>query len=384
MNKIVFFDLNIVGIKRYPLEIANAINSSITDHYFYFLYEEDPDNLYDTVLNKLPVNSELIKIKYPNYYHIKTILNKISPNSLLVMAQRIPDSAIVSIANQLNIRTYMFQHGLYVPFMKKNNKMFIKKIRKTIRYFLYLSVIAKTTNSNFFKIFLVYYKIFIKGSKMPNFNLDLSKINVNKVFVYGIYWKKYHLNEYGYDMNNQLIVGTPDLVRLKELEDKKTENAICYICQTLVEDDRLTREAMIHFLNILSNSIKEQRLYIKLHIRSDISLYDNLSKKSNVFLLKDSFPKCNKYIGHYSSMLALSMKITKNVFLWKFENHNEYPFYFSKNCMIQSNNSKDLLFFINKKEIAENDNKIDDFFHYNENPFDKIKLELIEKSPNIA
>ena len=377
MKKIVFFDLNIVGIKRYPLEIANCINSLNTDYYFYFLYEEDPEGLYETVLNRLPVNSELINIKYPTYYFIKNLLEKISPESLLVMAQRIPDSAIVSIANQLNVRTYMFQHGLYVPFMKKNNKMFVKKIKKTIRYFLYLSVISKTTSSNYFKIFLIYYKIFIKGFKMPDFNLDLSKINVKKVFVYGAYWKKYHLNEYGYDLNNQLIVGTPDLLKLSELVDKKTENAICYICQTLVEDDRLTRKSMVDFLNILSNCIKEQKLYIKLHIRSDISLYENLSKKSNVILLKDTFPKCNKYIGHYSSMLALSMKITKNIFLWKFENHNDYPFYFSENCMIQSNNIKDLLFFINQKEIAENDNKIDDFFHYDRNPINKIVLELI-------
>ena len=163
MKKIVFFDLNIVGIKRYPLEIANAINSINTDYYFYFLYEEDPEGLFEKVLNELPVNSELIKIKHPNYYYIKNLLNKISPSSLLVMAQRIPDSAIVSVANQLNIRTYMFQHGLYVPFMRKNNKMFVKKITKTIRYILYLSIIAKTTNSNFLKIFIIYYKIFMKG-----------------------------------------------------------------------------------------------------------------------------------------------------------------------------------------------------------------------------
>ena len=45
--------------------------------------------------------------------------------------------------------------------------------------------------------------------------------------------------------------------------------------------------------------------------------------------------------------------------------------------MIQSNNIKDLLFFINQKEIAENDNMIDDFFHYDRNPINKIVLELI-------
>ena len=48
-----------------------------------------------------------------------------------------------------------------------------------------------------------------------------------------------------------------------------------------------------------------KNMYIKLHIRSDISLYENLSKKSNVILLKDSFPKCNKYIGHYSSIAII-------------------------------------------------------------------------------
>lgn len=377
MKKVMFFDLNIVGIGRYPLQIANEMNKNDENIYFYFLYEEDPSNKLQEVSNKLPTNSKVIKIKKPDYQYIKNLMQVISPNSFLVMAQRIPDSALVSVANELGIKTFKFQHGLYIPFMKRDIKMFVSKIVKTIRYLQYSLVIAKATHFNKFQMLKEYINIFFKGKKITDTNLPIEKINADTVFVYGEYWKEYHTKEFGYGYKQQIIVGYPDLMQLEEIRKKSQEDAVCYICQTLVEDGRMARENMEKFIEILSENIGEKKLYIKLHPRSDMTLYEPLKNRKNIIFTQTDFPHCAKYIGHYSSMLAIAMYLTNEVFLWKFENHNEYPFYLVYNAKILTNSIDEMKNFIqNKIEITDTNNDIEDYFYFNDNPIRIISSKL--------
>ena len=363
MEKIAFFDLNVIGIGRYPSNIANEMVKHFGENIeFYFLYEEDPNKKLKEVKKSLPKNSHLIKIKTVKYQYLKTLLQEINPKSLVVMAQRIPDNAIVAIANELGIKTFKFQHGLYIPHMKRNIALFIEKIRKTIRYMQYALVVAEATRLPKIKALKDYIDVFIKGKNITKTSLPLDKINAKKVFVYGEYWKQYHKEHYGYSIDQQIVVGYPDLMILEEIKKKPQEDAICYICQTLVEDGRLSREQMLQFIDILSDAIEDKKLYIKLHPRSDMSLYKKLQNKSNIIFLKNDFPYCKKYIGHYSSMLAIAMYLTDEVFLWKFEDHNEYPFYFRENALL-SNSKDDVRKFINRsKLIKQKKNKIEYFF----------------------
>lgn len=385
MIKILFFDLNIIGLKRYPLDIAKSLNEENADYFFYFLYEEDPSNIRSDIQKLLPDNAILKKIKVPLHKYLTKVIYDINPDHVFVFAQRIPDTAIVSIANKMNIHTYMFQHGLYIPFMKKNKIIFLNKMYKIIRYIGYIYTISIVTNENFINLLYAYFNIYIRGYKIVNTKIEFKKFNVDKVFVYGNYWKTYHSNEFGYDNRQQYVVGTPDLHRLEELKHVKTEDAVCYICQTLVEDDRLDKYDMLNFLDILSTSINDKKLYIKLHLRSNINIYKHLLDKKNIIIVDDIFPKCDKYIGHYSSMLALSLKITSKVFLWKFDNHNTYPSYLTENSLYYSNDPDVLKNFINnnnKNNINEslNKNSIDEYFYYDSNPIRKIinKLDSIK------
>jgi len=379
MKKIMFFDLNIIGIGRYPLQIANEIIKEDDEVYFYFLYEEDPDNKLEEIVAKLPKNSEVIKIKKPNYNYLKNLMQNISPESFLVMAQRIPDNALVSIANKLNIQTFKFQHGLYIPFMKRDISMFISKMVKTLRYIQYALVVAQATKYNKIEMIKEYINIFLKGKKITDTNFPLEKINAKTVFVYGDYWKEYHKEEYGYILEQQIVVGYPDLAQLDSIKRKPQENAVCYICQTLVEDGRLPREQMIDFVELLAKSIGDTKLYMKLHPRSDMTLYKALQNKKNVVFSKTDFPHVTKYIGHYSSMLAIAMYLTDEVFLWEFEGHNEYPFYLVDNAKVISTYKKELnKFLVNDSPTNSNNNNIH-FYFANKNTFALITKKLLGK-----
>jgi len=363
MKKVMFFDLNIIGIGRYPLQIANEINKENSEVYFYFLYEEDPDNKLNEIVAKLPKNSEVIKIKKPNYNYLKNLMQTIAPDSFLVMAQRIPDNALVSIANELNIQTFKFQHGLYIPFMKRDISMFLSKVVKTLRYIQYALVVAQATKYNKFEMIKEYINIFLKGKKITDTKFPLEKINAKTVFVYGEYWKEYHQKEYGYSLEQQLIVGYPDLVQLDNIKKKPQEDAVCYICQTLVEDGRLPREQMVDFIELLAKSIGDTKLYMKLHPRSDMTLYKALENKKNVIFSKTDFPHVTKYIGHYSSMLAIAMYITDEVFLWEFEGHNEYPFYLVDNAKESSSDDERFKVFLENEHIeSKQSNNINYYF----------------------
>ena len=66
---------------------------------------------------------------------------------------------------------------------------------------------------------------------------------------------------------------------------------------------------MINFMESFSKIVKDLniKLYIKLHPRSDMSLYNMLPKET--VYIKEGIPNTESYIGHYSSLIA------KTVFL---------------------------------------------------------------------
>lgn len=363
-----------MGLARYPLQIANQINTSTDDNKFYFLYEEDPSEKLHDFSQSSPDNSTIVKVKNNSQKSIQKLLLELAPDILIVMAQRVPDSALVAIANKLGIQTVMLQHGLYVPFMKKNNSIFISKMYKALRYLQYSITVAKTINQTPFKVCWAYFNIFTKGKKITQYDLPLKKINTSKVLVYGDYWKRYHQSEFGYSLEQQIIVGYPDLDQLNAIKQNPQEDAVCYICQTLVEDDRLPRSNMERFIQLLCANIGNRKLYIKLHPRSDITLYNPLKGKNNVIFLNKKFPHCNKYIGHYSSLIAMGMHLTNNIFLWKFDNHNEYPTYLTNNAWSLSNNVNEFRFFLELEADMAKKNCLNDYFYYEKktNPINKI------------
>jgi hypothetical protein len=365
MNKrILFFDLNLIGIARYPLQIANKINTKDCTNQFYFLYEEDPDGKIKELNLLIPKNSKLIKVKSNSFKSLRNLLSELNLDVLVVSAQRIPDSALVATANSLGIKTIMLQHGLYIPFMKKSIAIFIRKIFKTVRYFQYAITISKAIHGNRINVVLTYMKVFIGGKKISNYKLPLDKINACKVLVYGEYWKKYHHKEFGYNFSQQITVGYPDLIQLDGIKKNPQEDAVCYICQTLVEDDRLPRVDMDRFINTLSENIGSKRLYIKLHPRSDLTIYKPLLSRKNIIFLDKEFPHCEKYIGHYSSLLAMGMYLTNKIFLWKFNEHNDYPDYLINNSYKFSCNEQDLNNFLDLDNCTEASGRIDEYFFY--------------------
>jgi len=327
--KIAFFDLTINGIGRYPSRLSHIISNSDDDHEFIFYCDSTEFGNEKIALKTLPQNSRVKLIGSPTAKNILGLLKADQPDCLVVMAQRIPDSAIVIAANSLGIKTIMYQHGLYIPFMKREAKIFIERIGKTVRYLRYSMAIGKITDQGRFKTLLNYINVFVKGKPAADVFENLRLLNADEVLVYGDHWKEYHTEHFGYSIDQQITVGYPDLEGISKLQNKKPEKALCYIAQTLIEDGRMDRQIMVSFIESLSSIVRRHNisLIIKLHPRSDLSLYESLQGYAT--FEQQDFPVCDTYIGHYSSVIIKGAFISNKLILVDFPEH-EIPEYINE------------------------------------------------------
>ena len=135
----------------------------------------------------------------------------------------------------------------------------------------------------------------------------------------GDYWKDYYINTMGYPSDRVKIMGDHDLDGFVVSQNSK-ERAICYIATILVEDGSRTRTEFKKFTDALNNVLdKDVKLYIKLHPRSDISLYSTFNRDNVEFIREGSLPSVTWYIGHRSPLLARALYESDNLLIWKFK-----------------------------------------------------------------
>jgi hypothetical protein len=320
--KIIFYDINLLNQKKYIGDIIDSFISNNKNNVV-ILYDEFDEEGFDYFKDK---NCEVIQNKSITYNKIKKSLLYLNPELLIVNAQRLSDTAYVSVAKQLGIKTMMIQHGMYVPFLKRESFYLFKKILKTLKYFMYSQVIAKVISQNGITVFKKFTDTFIKGKIYKDAIDFTNQINVDHVLVYGEYWKKYHHDIFGYSFEQQTVIGYHELNKVDAIKSKIFEKtAVCYIAQTLVEDGRFDRGSMELFVKNLEEIAKYKKVYIKLHPRSDRTLYEN----KNLILLDNDIPNVGIYLGHYSSLIALVGHLQGRTILYEFDEH-EIPYYFKE------------------------------------------------------
>ena len=168
------------------------------------------------------------------------------------------------------------------------------------------------------------YQINIPESK----HLSGDDLKVDYVFSYDQSWDEYYKVHFGYDKKQMIYMGNPDFNLLKGKDLSKKEDAVCYICQSFVEEVRLDPNKLDAFLKDLNKSLKGKKLYIKMHPMTDMKYYKSISSYENVEFTKD-FPICTKYIGHYSSLLAVAKQVSDDVLIWEFPEHHLPPYFLS-------------------------------------------------------
>lgn len=366
MKKILFYDRVCVNFRKYIPDIIDTINK---DKNLEMLLAYDEEEKADRI-HFAKKGIKTYKTKLFEKHH--KIIDKFKPDLLLVNAQRISDSSLVVYAKKLGIKTIMIQHGMYIPFMKRESAFFVKKLFMIFRYIFYTFSISRILGLPFLKTLKTLYNIYVKGD---NYNKGLGisdEINTDYVFVYGEYWKEYHNVVFGYNHDCQHVIGYHELKRIEDIKKRNfEEKSICYIAQTLVEDGRFEEKEFEDFISILHSLTKKFKVYIKTHPRSNPQFYD----KDSFIVLENDIPNCEYYLGHYSSLLALFPHLEGTLITWEFLNH-AIPDYFSKISKKVSSESE----LIEILENYKSNNSTNDFdFYFNSSYSTKRTVELIYK-----
>lgn len=237
---------------------------------------------------------------------------------------------LMAIFNELNVPTFMVQHGLFVEHLQRIalHRIVVSKFKKVLKYLLYSKRIAKELQQSYPIVLSELFKYFIAGSKnLP----DLQKLNTEKListyaFIFDKTWDEYYIKTYGYSIDQFSYIGNPDYELVKGHNAQNQEQSILYICQTLVEDERYLKTDYLNFLQNLKTTFKNDKIYIKLHPRSDRALYKMFHDAPNVEI-GDDYRNTDVVLGHYSSLLKIARDAGKYVVIYQLTGH-ELPNYY--------------------------------------------------------
>lgn len=344
-----FYDLNEVLVDRYPAKIARQIRVLEPESRFIFIFSE---RYRSDQPHEIPEESDFFFIPDLNRNKINKLFQKYPPKSLTTIAQRIPDMWMLTFFNHKGIPTHLIQHGLWSDRLERIPllPLLIGKFAKFIHYLGHVKDICRQNKIPFFTTLIDLYHFLLKEDiTIPESNhLHSNLIRANKVFTFDKSWDDYYIHKYGYKKESLVYIGNPDLLALKGKDIDNKEDAVCYLCQSLVEDGRLSKEAYSEFLKTLKQNIaNKKKLYIKLHPRSKMGFYKEIKDHKNIVFIND-LPICKFYIAHYTGLLATVKQISNNILIWLLPNHHT-PEYFKKFGSVVTNKIEEMNMFISGK-----------------------------------
>lgn len=363
---ILFFERPIADLKKFAFKIAKVIKNNRTEIRIGAICIEMPSDNYDI----------------DEFHHWDEVKNTIDEflkrkrvKIIIFSNYRIPDIEFILHAKKLGIKTLLIQEGLIYDGISINDvstknilTSFVSYFDKSISYINTIFRMCKYEKRGKAKVLS---KI-IKNKKNITITLANSfsiPLRADYVLTMGKHWDTYYIETVGYDHSQIRLVGDHDLDDFDVQEEN--ERAICYIATVLVEDGTIQKEDFINFISILSASIpNEIKTYVKLHPRSDISLYQAMQKANVEFIEKSGYlPSVNLYIGHRGSLIGKALYESDNLILWQFPNE-DYCFY-EEFASAVVKNEKELRSAINSIDITQKTNKkrnrIESFYWKNPN-----------------
>lgn len=279
---LVFFEIDKINIER-----------------FYFnRFKKRVDLEKVVVVLEDPHEMELFKKKYPKvksyqfYDWIRGVAKSYKSSYVFINGNRIPDLLMTKISTKYGCKVIFLQHGMYVDFMKREIKLFVRKFKKSLRYAHYAMILNKPISL---------FKIHVFGSSRGLVS-NTKQLYPLVAFVYSEYWKEWHnktfffnQTKFYYFINNN--DSNQSLIRMS--------NTVVYCYQTLVEDGRIDESYFNTVVNEIISAVKKSNfnLVVKGHPRMSKSRVRTFME-NGIPVEMNKFPTGGVVIGHYSTLLA--------------------------------------------------------------------------------
>ena len=296
------------------------------------------------------------------------------PSSFLCFSFRIPDVYWTAYFNKQNVATFQVMHGIYVKKYKRKLFYVLRDLPRILSYMNYL-VKLLVVSKNKYNILINMIKKDI-GFVAKSNSIDQETLS-KTLILWGSHWKNWFIDNYGYTNQTRFaICGSFDfeLLNRKDQIIDCENGSITYICHTFFEDGRVGKKQFNLFLNNLYDfaKINNKKLYIKLHPRSNVKLYEEFKSIENVVFTR-KLPICDIYISHYSALLTVPAYLKKTIIMVQFSGHpipEEYSNMATKIIENTDNISIDDLYTNNITYDYES------YFKYESDPFGIIANEI--------
>lgn len=357
---VLFFERPLVDLRKFAFKIAKELKKiDIEIHIGAVCIElpsekEKEDNAVDIFWHRRQIDN------------VDEFLTSHGVKIIVFTQCRIPDLEFILHAKKLGIKTIMLQEGVMFDGMNINDVSatnMVSMLGYLPKVFEYLNIIrhmCKYDEKSFVKVMTQVLK------KKKNITMIVEEqFSVHLIGEYlltmGEYWDEYYESHHGYTKEQIRLIGDHDLDGFTPIG--KNEEAICYIANVLVEDGSAKKADLEDFLKAFGETVdKSTKIYVKLHPRSDHSLYHLLDDHNVEYIRNGPLPSVNVYIGHRSALLGRALYESDNLIIWRFPNE-EFSFYEQYATSVCTN----------RRELIEAFSKVDITTHSND------KVEAISK-----
>lgn len=347
---ILFFERPLVDLRRYAFKIASCLKKF------------DCHLLLGSISLELPKEGEGEAIDFhflrSEINDIDVLLTDYKVQVIVFTNPRIPDMEMILHAHRLGVKTVMIQEGVIFEGANINSVSASNALSalgfmsKTLSYFWILFRMCKYDGRSYFGLLR---EILTKKTNITRIVAHYFSpfLIADYVLTMGDYWKGYYVNTMRYPEDRVRVMGDHDLDGFTPRGNN--EDAICYIATVLVEDGSRSKREFDDFLRAMSKAIdKETKLYLKLHPRSDESLYDVLKDHNVEIIRQGELPSVKLYIGHRSTLLARALYESDNLVIWKFPREKED--FFEQFATRTVTNEKELIDAVKSIDINANTN----------------------------
>jgi hypothetical protein len=363
---ILFFDIPYVNLRRFGNELSHYVKQENPNISTVGVFcNRIPKKYGVTSFNKIFLRKDI--------KDIDVFLLKHKIKILVLTNPRIPDQEMMLHAKKNGIKVVMLQEGIIFngtninDINLRNIFSIFGKLKKSMGYLRIMRKMCKYDKKPFLPLIAAIFK------KKNNVTLIVAnyfsyKLKADFMYIMGNYWRDYYVSEIGHEERELVLIGDHDLDDFSE--PKETEDAICYIANVLVEDGTIRKTAFLRFIKMFSECVdKNRKIYIKLHPRSDIKLYQAFENHNVVYLRKEALPNVKIYFGHRSTLIGRALYISDHLILWRFKSEKVcfYEPFASKVCVDRS----DLVQALDETSAAkltnEKRNRVEDYYWWNKN-----------------
>ena len=321
---VLFFERPLVDLRKFAFKIAKELK------------QIDPDIKTEAICIELPSESEKNENAIDVFWQRKAIKNvdaflKAKDVKIIVFTQcRIPDLEFILHAKKLGIKTIMLQEGVMFDGMNINDVTVANTIAimgylpKVFEYLHIVASMCRYDRKSFVKVMAQVFK------KKKNITMIVEEqfsthLIGDYLLTMGEYWDDYYMSHHGYKKEQIRLIGDHDLDGFQPKGNN--EAAVCYIANVLVEDGTAKKADLDAFLQALGEAVDcKTKIYIKLHPRSDETLYQSLNDHNVEYIRNGALPSVNVYVGHRSALLGRALYESDSLIIWRFPNE-EFSFY---------------------------------------------------------